>query len=234
MKLSSIFICFAILSVLLVNCTELPEEHYGVAKKLYEDKKYEAALDKLNDAIDINPDYAEAYLLRGDCKLMGKRSDLRSNLSYRKNEQSAIDDFDNAAYLFLIKRDTASAETAYIKKGIFLQFHDIERAIETFRFVTRLNPNNKDATSWLSMCYAEMEDTTAAFAVFQRLVALNPKDAESYFLRGTRGFVYNRVSKEDLCKDLNKAKELYDSTKTYEEPNLREEIDKLININCAK
>jgi tetratricopeptide (TPR) repeat protein len=211
----------------------MPEEHYKKAQKLCEDKKYDAALDNLNDAIDINPDYAEAYLLRGECKLKGGRSDLRSDLSLRENTQSAIDDFDNAAYLFLIKGDTTSAEKAYLKKGTFQQFENIDRAIETFQFATRLNPSNNDAAEWLSMCYIELGDTLAALNVFKLLLSHKPADAKSYYLSAVNKIMYAK-NKDGACVDLQTALSKCDSTDIKNVPSLKADIENLININCGK
>jgi tetratricopeptide (TPR) repeat protein len=82
----------------------MPEEHYKKAQKLYKDKNYNEAILELDKAIEINPDYAESYLLRGKYKMTLrniKSGYVGMMLAWKENYKNAYNDFETAAYLFL-------------------------------------------------------------------------------------------------------------------------------------
>jgi len=235
------------IAVAFLSCSELHEEHYKKAQKLFGHRDPEAALDELNKAIDINPDYAEAYFLRGICKQLVPHTN-QGIIARRDKTLDAISDFDNAAYISLIKNDTALTVAALFSKGALQLNFDTERAKESFQTVIKLNYLNKDtfkylsesymdinrdATQFLSHCYIDLGDTLAALNVYERLLSRKPTDAKSYYLSAVNKIMLAK-NKAGACEDLHTALSKYDSTDIYNMPNFKGEIENLIRINCGK
>jgi tetratricopeptide (TPR) repeat protein len=59
------------------------ELYYGWGDALAEHKDYEKALEKYEEAININPRYAELYIKQGDA-FKGNKEDRKAVFSYRK------------------------------------------------------------------------------------------------------------------------------------------------------
>jgi len=126
MKIKPVYI-YIILSFLLFACAaklDLPQ--YIAALDAYNDGKYQTTLTLINQAISIEPDVPEFYVLRAKAnyKLNNKASamsDLNSSLKFEE-----------------------SFTALYLKGKIFLERSELSKAKKNFRKSYKLNPTSAD------------------------------------------------------------------------------------------
>ena len=130
-------------------------------------KEYEKSIGHYTQAIQLNPNDAEAYNNRG--VTYGKKGDF----------DRAIDDFDKA-----IQLNSDSAE-AYNNRGIaYSGKGDFDRAIADFGKAIDLNPDSANAYNNRGIAYSDKDDFDRAIADFNKAMGLNPDDADAYCNRG--------------------------------------------------
>jgi len=121
-------------------------------QKIYTRKKaqLERAIELLDEAIDIDPDYSPAYAQRGISLLM-LTEDQYGSIPREEATSRARPMFDKALAL-----DPASAE-AWAGLGLyFSQKGHYEQAIETLDKALSINPNLVNARNWLANAHARL------------------------------------------------------------------------------
>ena len=233
MKGKSLISVSIIAAFVFISCQSNPEEHFNKAMELSKNKEYQLAVEELDKAISQKSDYAQAYLERG--KLRSNNLDYteaKGDVAYLNNVyQLSIDDFTKA-----IKYDSSLTKEAMISRGYaFVALKDYKNAIVDFEQVLKKDELNKKIIGIAVSCKLFLEDTTGAKILLDNIISKNSNDAENYYARA-----YHRLTsfndKVGGCEDLKKASELYSPTVdyTYKEINLKEEIEKLIKVNCIK
>jgi tetratricopeptide (TPR) repeat protein len=145
------------------------------------------ALADYNKAILLDPNYAEAYLLRGKLK----EQEFRDN-------KGAMVDLDR----YVALSDTN--EDAYLERGLLRRLNDPQGALADFNKAITLNPNYVRAYSLRSYLKSEkLNDRRGALADYDRIVALS-NTADAYI---TRGIFKAEVLKDPqgALADINKA-----------------------------
>ncbi|TAG93334.1 MAG: tetratricopeptide repeat protein [Oscillatoriales cyanobacterium] len=185
---------------------------------------YQGAVAAYTQAIQLNPNYADAYINRGNA------------LDILGNKQSALDDYNQAL------RINPNLANAYLGRGgIRLILGDKQGAIDDFNQVVQTNPNDadsyntrgasryylgdkqgaiKDYTQALSidpnlssiyfnrgLARRDSGDNRGALADFSQALRINPNSAQAYASRGlTR---YKLGDKQGALQDYQKASDLY-------------------------
>ena len=122
-----------------------------------------AALEKFNKAIELNPDYAEAYSNRGNA------------LTGLAQHAAALASFDAAIRL---KPDFAEA---HCNRGNTLYaLGEFQQAVASFGQAIRLRPDYAEAYSNRGSALNELRQYREAIEDFDRAIALNPNYAEAY------------------------------------------------------
>ena len=148
-----------------------------------------AAITHYDAAIELNPEYAEAYNNRGIA--YSDRGDLELEFA----------DYNKAIEL---KSDLAEAYNnrgvAYYKKGEFAAaIADYTKAIE-------LDPEKPKAYNNRGNAYADQSDFETAISDYSKAIELNPENAEVY---NNRGIAYRNIGNFDAAAaDYTKAIEL--------------------------
>jgi tetratricopeptide (TPR) repeat protein/S1-C subfamily serine protease len=125
------------------------------------------AIDDYNQAIKINPNYANAYYNRGI---------VRYDLG---DKPGAIDDFNQA-----IKFNPNDA-LAYYNRGIVRsELGDKPGAIDDYTQAIKINPNYDKAYYNRGIVRKELGDNQGAIDDFNLAIKINPNDAEAYNNRG--------------------------------------------------
>ena len=134
---------------------------------LRKQNRTEEALSKFNQALQLKPDFAEAYNNRGNA------------LRQLGRQQEALDSFDKALQL---KPDFAEA---YNNRGLALrELGRMQEALDSYDKALQFNPrytethNNRGITLW------DMGRLEKACDSFSRALQLNPEYAEAYNNRG--------------------------------------------------
>ncbi|CAD8179273.1 unnamed protein product [Paramecium pentaurelia] len=193
----------------------------NILGKLYEnigDKS--KALNDLNQAIQLNPNYAQAYSIRGNLyeKLGDKSKALNDyNQAIRfdpNNELSYI----NRGFLYQVIGQIERAlfdyysaiqlnpkySQAYLNRGnIYKCILEIERAIYDFNQAIQLDPKNPKPYTNRGLLYSSFGEKEQALNDFNQAIKLNPIDAKAFVNRGN---LYNSIGQnERALNDYNKA-----------------------------
>ncbi|QSV53880.1 MAG: serine protease [Dolichospermum sp. UKL201] len=148
------------------------------------------AIDDYNQAIKINPNFAEAYYNRG-----GVRYELG-------DKPGAIDDYTQA-----IKINPNLAE-AYNNRGLVRsKLGDKPGAIDDYNLAIKINPNDAYAYYNRGNVRDDLGDKPGAIDDYNLAIKINPNLALAY---GNRGLVYYQLGDKQKAKeDLQRAAQLF-------------------------
>lgn len=170
--------------------TDSPAEVYFQAglKMLRHPITYQVAIGQFTQAIQIDPQYAEAYYYRG-AAYQGLRMFDR-----------AIQDFNKAIFIDPVYVN------AYYDRGIIYHYglKVPELAIFDYSQVIYLNPSDADAYSQRGDANSDLGDYSAAVQDYNSAINLNPNASEIYTKRGN---AYCALGYYDLAvRDYNTAR----------------------------
>ncbi len=154
-----------------------------------EENENDQALSAYDQAIELMPDFADAYTSRGVVK------------STLGNAEEAIADHDEAIRL---KPDFTEA---YINRGTAKRALDKhEEAIADFDEAIRLNPNSATAYTRRGVSKSALDQHQEAIADHNEAIRLNPNFANAYIHRGAAKRKLGQRGEAE--KDMNKALQL--------------------------
>ncbi len=173
--------------ILSIGNDETAEIFYESAKSKYFSKNYIGAIVDCNKAIDLNPNYFEAYKGRGDCK------------DELEDYSGAIEDYTKA-----IEIDSKYLKAYYNRGLVKYNIKDYDGAIKDFTKVLEINP--KDASTYSDRGDAKynIKDFAGAISDYNKAIMINPKDynakkniliakQELNFIRDIDGNIYHAV-----------------------------------------
>ncbi|PSB53984.1 hypothetical protein C7B67_00730 [filamentous cyanobacterium Phorm 6] len=151
---------------------------------------YQGAIAAYNQAIQLNPNYAEAYSNRG-----GSRSELGDN-------QGAIADYNQAL------RINPKYAGAYLNRGVVRSsLEDKQGAIVDYNEALRINPNYTHAYNNRGVVRNDLGDKQGAITDYNEALRINPNYAEAYYNRGLAR--RDLGDKQGALSDYQKAADLY-------------------------
>ncbi len=125
-----------------------------------------------NKAIELNPNYAEAYHNRG------------LSFSALENDTAAFADFSKAIKLFS-NSNAPEIEWSYANRGnILLKYEQYEYAAEDFKQAIQVNPSSYIIYNKLALCYANLGDDSLAMNCFDSSLAINKDFQQTYYYKG--------------------------------------------------
>ena len=157
----------------------------------------EDAINDLNKAIELNPNDANAHLLRGKAKL---------GLNQYKN---AIDDFSKAIELDVRGPLTPPLHITYAKIGeAKLGLKQYKNAIDDYSKAIELNPNDTNAYFYRGFAKRGLKDYQGSREDFTKAEEIDPKNCDSSHQLMARWNL--REYQEEIKKELQKYQESVD------------------------
>jgi tetratricopeptide (TPR) repeat protein len=172
------------------------KEYTQKGRDLYEKGEFMEALLNVNKAIEVDPNFAVAYYLRGN---------LKDNFEDR---HGAMKDYNTA-----IEKNAKFADAFFARGNVKMKLQDYYGAVADYSAAIIINENyieayfNRGKAKQFLMAYED------AINDCSKIITINPKNVDAYYMRGIL-----RIDFGDLkngCLDLSKAGELGD-LKAYE------------------
>jgi tetratricopeptide (TPR) repeat protein len=150
---------------------------------------FEKGIEACNEAIELNPNIAQAYYNRGTA--YGKL----------KEHEEAIEDYNKALEL------NPEYAAAYNNRGTaYGELKQYEEAIEDYNKAIELNPNIAQGYNNRGNAYGKLKQYEEAIEDYNKAIELNPNIAQGY---NNRGNAYGELKQyEKAIEDYNKALEL--------------------------
>ncbi|GHV75083.1 hypothetical protein AGMMS49940_23850 [Spirochaetia bacterium] len=210
MKKLMIIIMVILDGCLLVSCQESTENMVKRLENEYHSLRYDNSIKIANKIIEIDPDNAKAYYLRGSAykaqKLVANDYDP---LSFNDYLQTVGDysvairlDPDNAQYIFSraeIEEKLSQYEEAiedyskalvldpsFVKK-VFTGFFGKQSPVQLIAYYTNLIENNEASSvdyGNMTQCYGIIGDFDNALEKSSKAIELDPNSARAYLVRG--------------------------------------------------
>lgn len=174
------------------NAKELTQK----GRELYEKNEFMDALLNLNKALEIDPNFAPAYYLRGN---------IKDNFEDR---HGAMKDYNTS-----LEKNAKFADAFFARGNVKMKLQDYYGAIADYTSAITINENyieayfNRGRAKQFLLAYED------AINDCSKIIQINPRNVDAYYMRGIL-----RINFGDLkngCLDLSKAGELGDH-KAYE------------------
>ncbi len=142
------------------------DDWFERGRRLFLDKKYQESIDAVSKAIELNPEYTEAYINRGS--------------SYKKlgKNQQAIDDYNKAIEL------NPQLPVAYFYRGFY--YYDIGKipqSVDDLDKAIALNPRYAMAYLFRGLAYKQIHSISQAIEDFDTAIELDPQDPKAFYSR---------------------------------------------------
>jgi serine/threonine protein kinase len=143
------------------------KEYFNKGRDCAQKKDYNCAISNYSKAIELNPDYANAYGYRG------------SSYYYSRNYNQSIKDLDKAIELNPNYAEAYSfrGQSYFMKKNYNQAISDYDKAIE-------LKPNDVFLYDSRGICYMRKLDDNRAMADFKKALEINPNDLTAQYNLG--------------------------------------------------
>ena len=196
----SVFVLIAT-SIVLISCgKENAYSKYKSGSAKFQLKDYHGAVDDFTKAIELKPEYIEAYYSRAICESKLGKTD------------EALADFNKVTELDPGNKDAVFNRAYYIKQ----QTGNYKSAVEDYKLFLDLNKGGENAFTYnnLGYCKFMMHDTLGALMDITTSIQLDSANSLAY---KNRAEIYLSLdSLIQACNDLDKSLKL-GYTKQYDE-----------------
>jgi tetratricopeptide (TPR) repeat protein len=144
-------------------------------------KEYSAGLNDANRSISLNPKNAEGYRLRAD--IHQKMGDLISAEVDRKQYQQVFWTSEIARIDRIIQQEPQNGSMYVQRGGVKKMLQDKQGAISDYEIALKLQPNSTAALMGRATLEMDADRYDRAMTYVNRVLALEPKNAEAYDLR---------------------------------------------------
>lgn len=189
-------ILIALLVVSFAGKAQTAKELTQKGRELLEKEEYVEALFNLNKAIEIDPNYAAAYYLRGN---------IKDNFEDR---HGAMKDYNVA-----IEKNPKFVDAFFARGNVKMKLQDYYGAIDDYTMAITLNENYVEAYFNRGRAKQYLQAYQDAINDCTKIIQINPKNVDAYYMRGLLRIEFGDM--KNGCLDLSKAGELGD-LKAYE------------------
>ena len=194
MKTASLSFYFFISSA--IAFAQSAKDYTQKGKELYEKHEYMEALLNFNKAIEVDPNYAIAYYMRGNIK------------EAFEDHHGAMKDYNTS-----LEKNNKFADAYFVRGNVKMKLQDYYGAIDDYGAAISLNENYIDAYFNRGKAKQFLQAYEDAINDCTKIIQINPRNIDAFYMRGIL-----RIDFGDLkngCLDLSKAGELGD-LKAYE------------------
>ncbi|MEE0857629.1 MAG: tetratricopeptide repeat protein [Ruminococcus sp.] len=192
-------------------------------RAVFDENDYDKAIEYYGKAIELNPEYAEAYTNRGNAYGLlneydkaiddySKAIELNPELAEAYNNRGTVYEdlkkYDKARedYNKAIKLNPEYAEAYYNRGNAYACLKEYDKAIEDYSKAIELNPKYAKAYYNRGHAYVDLKEYDKAIEDYSKAIELNPENAKAYY---SRGFAYSDLEEYDKAiDDFSKAMEL--------------------------
>jgi tetratricopeptide (TPR) repeat protein len=189
--------CIALLMFLaVVTNAQSAKDYTQRGREFYEKREYTEALINLNKAIEIDPNFAQAYYVRGNIK-------------------DAFDDRHGAMkdYNIALEKNSKFTDVFFARGNVKMKLQDYYGAIADYSSAISFNENYIEAYYQRGRAKQFLQAYEDAINDCSKIIQLNAKSVDAYYMRGILRIDFGDV--KNGCLDLSKAGELGD-LKAYE------------------
>jgi Tfp pilus assembly protein PilF len=168
-----------------------PQVHYRAANELVKSKRYQEALDEINEAIELNPNYYEAWLTKAVIfQLTGHTEAAIMRLTELvKRRPNMIEARINLGLLYKQTKEYKNAEIEFRKAieiyfynfsahynlaNLLLEQNKMEEALKQYRICLKLSPDNAMAHNNMGVIYLHKNYLEEAEQEFLKASHLDP------------------------------------------------------------
>ena len=161
-------------------------QYFERGNRFYYAGKYSKAVDDFSKAIQLDPNYADAYNNRGVAYYDLKKYD------------EAIRD-----YNYAIQFDPNNKQAYYNRGNAYDDLGKYDDAIRDYNYAILLDPNNKEAYNNRGNAYFKLKRYEEAIRNYNIAIQLDPNSRNAYYNRGN---AYHDLGRYDeAIQDFNKA-----------------------------
>ncbi|MDD5530210.1 MAG: tetratricopeptide repeat protein [bacterium] len=165
-----------------------PEDYYSRGVDFSYKQQYNLALTAFTKAIELNPNYADAFYNRG--VIYGKKGEL----------EKAIKNFDKA-----ISINPNFADAFYGRGNVYGDKRELEKAIQDYDKAITIKPNFSEAFNNRGCAYDDKGESEKAIQDFDRAISININNENAFNNRGNIYFHKGELEKamEDYAKAIS-------------------------------
>lgn len=168
------------------------EDCFKLSRIHFQKGEIDTALNKINKAIEINPNYVEAYVLRAAIK------------NKQKDTVGVLLDYNK---IIELNPSIPGIEVVYINRSaIFLQHGEIDKALNDADKAVSINSKSAEIYIGRAVVRLQKGDLEGSLADYEKSIILNPKIASAYL--GRAYFRYQKSDFDGALADYNKGIEL--------------------------
>jgi tetratricopeptide (TPR) repeat protein len=165
-------------------------------RELYEKREYMEALLNLNKAIEVDPNFAAAFYVRGNIK------------EAFEDHHGAMKDYNTA-----IEKNPKFPDAFFVRGNVKMKLQDYYGAIDDYSAAIVLNENYIEAYFNRGKAKQFLQAYEDAINDCSKIIQINPKNIDAYYMRGILRINFGDM--KNGCLDLSKAGEMGD-LKAYE------------------
>jgi tetratricopeptide (TPR) repeat protein len=172
-----------LLPLLVGGCGKLrAKQAFRDGSKAYKEENYKKARDSYQKAVELDPNFSEAYFYLGSCWQSMYRPGKETEEN-KQNLERAIEAYNKAIEvndgstpnMKTVKQNALAALT-----GIYAEepYRDFDKALGFAKQLVEHNPNDSKNLFAMANLYEKFEHVTEAEDAYKKVVELNPQDAK--------------------------------------------------------